>query len=92
MSHPQFSISRSESVRNKVRSGLFSKQGILTLAAFLQVSLRMLEGQLMRELKLGGINHNRMRKWVKPVYCQKVHVTGRPSRHKAGEVPLKAHF
>jgi hypothetical protein len=26
------------------------------------------EGQLIRELKLGRVNHNRMRKWVKTVY------------------------
>jgi hypothetical protein len=26
------------------------------------------EGQLIRELKLEGVNHNRMRKWVKTVF------------------------
>jgi hypothetical protein len=26
------------------------------------------EDQLIRELKLGGVNHDRMRKWVKTVY------------------------
>jgi hypothetical protein len=26
------------------------------------------EGQLIRELKVGGVNHNRMRKWVKTMY------------------------
>jgi hypothetical protein len=35
----------------------------LTLAAWLYISLRMI-----KELKLGGANHDRMRKWVKTVY------------------------
>jgi hypothetical protein len=26
------------------------------------------EGQLIRELKLGRVNHDKMRKWVKTVY------------------------
>jgi hypothetical protein len=26
------------------------------------------EDQLIRELKLGGVNHHRMREWVKTVY------------------------
>jgi hypothetical protein len=30
--------------------------------------------QLTRELKLGGINHNRMRKWVKTV-CARRHMS-----------------
>jgi hypothetical protein len=26
------------------------------------------EGQLTRELRLGGVNHSRIRKWVKTMY------------------------
>jgi hypothetical protein len=29
------------------------------------------EGQLIRELKLGGVNHDRVRKWVKTVHARK---------------------
>jgi hypothetical protein len=29
------------------------------------------EGQLIRKLKLGGVNRDRMRKWVKTVYMPK---------------------
>jgi hypothetical protein len=29
------------------------------------------EGQLIKELKLGGVNHDGMRKWVKTMYMPK---------------------
>jgi hypothetical protein len=52
----------------------------ITLAAYLHISLQMLgEEQLIRELKLGEVNHDRVRKWIT---CQKAHITWTPSCHK----------
>jgi hypothetical protein len=37
----------------------------------------------MRELKLGRINQDKMRKWVKAMYMpESTYQTGRPSHHK----------
>jgi hypothetical protein len=32
------------------------------------------ERQLIRELKLEGVNHDRMRKWVKTCVCARKHI------------------
>jgi hypothetical protein len=39
-------------------------------------------GQLRRELKLGRVNHNELKKQVKPTFVPKTPITGRPSCHK----------
>jgi hypothetical protein len=40
--------------------------------AWLLINLGMLgEGQVIRELRLGGVNPDRMRKWVRLCMCQK---------------------
>jgi hypothetical protein len=46
------------------------------------------ERQLIRELKLGGVNHDRMRKWEKTVYMPESNIKGRPSHHKKRQIPL----
>jgi hypothetical protein len=90
-------------VGNKVSRAPFSRH--LTLALYLHISLQMLgEGQLIRELKLSGINHNRVREWV---MYQKACITWRPSCHQRplkfegsllvqapnfARLPLKSHF
>jgi hypothetical protein len=44
------------------------------------------EDQLTRELKLGGVNYDEMRKWAKTMYKQK-HILqrGLPTRKRQGE-------
>jgi hypothetical protein len=40
------------------------------------------EGQLIKELKLGGVNHDGMRKWVKTMYMlKKNHIS-------QGDIPI----
>jgi hypothetical protein len=64
----------------EIKSVVVHFQGkVFTLAGRLHISLLMLgEDQLIRELKLGGVNHDRMRKWVKTVYLPET-ATGRLS-------------
>jgi hypothetical protein len=47
------------------------------------------EGQLIKEVKLEGTNHDKMRKWVKTVYMPERHIIGRSSGRKGRPVPLK---
>jgi hypothetical protein len=50
-------------VTNKVSGSSFSRY--LTLAPCLHIRLQMLgEEQLIRELKLDGVNHDKVREWV----------------------------
>jgi hypothetical protein len=46
------------------------------------------EGQLIQEVKLVRVNHDKMRKQVKTVHCQKARVTGRLSHYKKRWIPL----
>jgi hypothetical protein len=39
-------------------------------------------GEGTKRGKLGGVNHNEMRIWVKTMYCRKACITGMSSRHK----------
>jgi hypothetical protein len=43
------------------------------------------EGQLIRELRLGEVNHDRMKKWVKTVFVPE------STYHREAFLPPKAH-
>jgi hypothetical protein len=61
---------RGKYVRNKVSGGPFSRH--LTLAPYLQVSMHIWnEEQLIRELKLSGVNHHRVKEWI----CEKKQIS-----------------
>jgi hypothetical protein len=44
---------------------------------------------IIKELKLGGVNHDKMRKWVKTMYMPESTYHREPSRHKEKWTPLK---
>jgi hypothetical protein len=51
------------------------------------------EGQLIRELKLGWVNHDRVREWIKTVYKPESHMSqGDPVRHKGRQILPKDHL
>jgi hypothetical protein len=48
------------------------------------------EGQQIRELELGGVTQDKMRKCVKTVLCQKAQITRRPFHHNGKGIPPEA--
>jgi hypothetical protein len=50
------------------------------------------EGQLIRELKLGAVKHDRMRKWIKTVYVPQSTYHREAFLPQRRWIPLNAHF
>jgi hypothetical protein len=50
------------------------------------------EEQLIRELKLGGVNHNRMREWVNCVPARRYMPLGETFPPHRRQIPAKACF